>query len=55
MSSENDLINSNFENKISSNTIMSKAWQRNSKYLNGLVNKISKKIKNEEITTQAKK
>jgi hypothetical protein len=55
MSSENDLINSNFENKISSNIIMSKARQRNSKYLNGLVNKISKKIKNEEITTQAKK
>ena len=55
MSSENDLMNSNFENKISSNIIMSKARQRNSKYLNGLVNKISKKIKNEEITTQAKK
>jgi len=34
---------------------MSKARQRNSKYSNGLVNKISKKIKNEEITTQAKK
>ena len=34
---------------------MPKSRQRNSKYLNGLVNKISKKIKNEEITTQAKK
>ena len=54
MSSENDLMNSNFENKISSNIIMFKARQRNSKYLNGLVNKISKKIKNEETTTQAK-
>ena len=55
MSSGSTLINSNFEHKISSNIIMFEARQRNSKYLNGLVNKISKQIKNEEITTQAKK
>ena len=40
--SENNL---NFENKISSNIIMPKARQRNSKCLNGLVNKISRAIK----------
>ena len=41
--------------KISSNILlMSKARQRNTKYLNTLVNKISKKIKNEDITNQAK-
>ena len=55
MNSENNLINLNFEKKISSNIIMSKARQINTKYLNTLVNKISKKIKNEEITNQAKK
>ena len=53
MDAENNLVNSNIQNIPSSNIRMTKA-RHTSDYLESLVNKISKKLRNEEITTNAR-